>query len=247
MMTESWPTYRYNHMWSSELFFLKGNAEYQQFIKEGAAKRRPANLDMFYDICDLDLERLQSYLPKKIIKTDQNLSQDGVEAPQDNPITDGGKNGLHKSPSDGNHSANKSVEFAESQDQSVANQSTTSDRHAYFEQYKNKILAEDAYPELSVLALEKIFQHLADAALYATMARSWRQLQIIATFSVNILVNEVVRPGEVQGRTIWLSLVNIVDCIFKLLVDVQKNKGFPDDDYVNVFGKKAFECHLAKS
>jgi len=65
-------------------------------------------------------------------------------------------------------------------------QTSATDRQALYEQYKNKLLTEDVYASESIDSLEKIFANLAEAAVFATMSRSWRQLQTISTYAVNI-------------------------------------------------------------
>jgi len=161
LMIGYWPNYRYHHIWASELFFLKGNSLYQMFIKENS-KRRPANLDLFYDICDLDLEKLQTYLPKKIKKVD-NVSNE-EENHLNNDFNDNKKsqnnNGQQKENDKSPQNMGKQAQI-KSKDQSrvlsdsgdlgsLNNQSSTTDKQAYYEQYKNKILTEDIYEEANI-------------------------------------------------------------------------------------------------
>ena len=100
---------------------------------------------------------------------------------------------------------------------------------------ETKELSEEQYEQL-----DRVFESLAQAAIEAMVCRAYRQLQNVAIYAYNIIVDEVLKPVEVAKRGSWKNLVLLVDCCLAMVEDMKKVKGFFDDDETNVFEKTRF-------
>lgn len=90
--------------------------------------------------------------------------------------------------------------------------------------------------------LDKIFEFLGEAALCSLVSRSYRQLQNILLYTQNILNEEAIRPIEIAKRDSWKHIVLVIDSGLKMVEDMKQNKGFFDNDEVNIFGDTEFRA-----
>lgn len=209
IMKDQWRSFRQSRLWQSELAFLNASSLYLWF-RQGRGPRRVTPIISPTDIFELEKsESLMSISSKKHIPGG---------GPQNNSAT----NNDAKSDSGGDHRSG-----AGSARSSVGTARDLNSLMKYDEVVD--------FPEVQLEKLDSCLEYLGQAALEAFVSRSYRQLQNVAIYCVNLLTEEAIRPSEVASRESWKHLVLLVDCCLKMVEDVKNIKGFFEDDDTNVF------------
>lgn len=104
-----------------------------------------------------------------------------------------------------------------------------------------EIRQENSSPHKRLQEIDRIFRYLGLSSSFAFAGRSWRQLQNIVSFALNVIIDEGLRPEEAAENEdssieIWAQLALIVENVLKMVQDIKESEGFFDNDEANYFG-----------
>ena len=213
VMEKDWRNFRFSHLWNSEIAFLAASSFYLLF-RQNRTVRRVTPIISACDIFELD-----------IIDTQASITNNRNHGQQIN--SDKSEKGFESAPVD-----NRSGAMS-------GRSSGSKDIGGYL-----KTLADETkdFTDSQLADLDKVFEYLGVAAAEALVARCYRQLQNIAVYTQNILMDEVVRPMEISKRESWKHIVLLTDCCLKMVEDLKSSKSFFDDDETNIFEDKKFNA-----
>lgn len=217
-MEKNWRTFRFIHLWNSEIAYLTGVSYYLAF-KQNRTNSRPTPIISPCDIFELDRVDTQAAI-KKDKNVQQNVSGDKSERGQNESIPLDNRSGAISARSNTSRELNTVL----------------------------KTFPEDKeFTDSQLAELDKVFEFLAIAAAEALVSRCYRQLQNIAVYAHNLLVDEVIRPIEIAKRdSAWKHLVLLVDSCLKMVEDIKNTRSFYDNDEVNVLESKPFNAQFFK-